>query len=294
MSAAATAALANSRISFAFYGRKLVRGVRGTMRPSPAWFSARPNDAYPDSDEEEREAFRHGVERSAPPGPAYVQSPRLKKPYRRIIAVLLCVPVAVTVFLFFLRKYELRGVPAGLWSKNGVLHAGLDPFHIKGISWYGMEGTTHCFEGLDKNSLSNVLALLKEHRFNAIRVPIALDNFLRDPVVEGGSISTFANPNLKLVTYRELLRIFVKRAADHDILVLLDLHRLEAKRWPTDGLWYSDSVAVESVIGAWERLATDFASEWNVLGADIYNEVCFRAATDSFTCRLNVSSFAFD
>lgn len=245
------------------------------MRSSPAWFSARPNDSYPDSDlEDELEGLRHnGV--YLPPRSDYSLSARLRKPFS-FLALVLCALALGFITVFTYRNYELHGVPAGLYSKNGVLYAGFDPFHVKGISWYGMEGETHCFEGLDRNSLSNILALLKEHNFNAIRIPLALDNFLRDPVVKGESVSTFANPGLKLVTYRELLRAVVKRAAEYDILVLLDLHRLEAKLWPTDGLWYSDSADVETVISVWERLATDFVSSWNVIGADVFNEVRLR------------------
>lgn len=254
------------------------------MAASESWFSARPNDSYPDSDgDDELELFR-------PHLPTYASRPPSRFTFlknfstKRLLGVLALVAALPLLYILIrtaLRRFELRHIPPGLYSSAGVLHAGLDPFHIKGISWYGMEGPEHCFEGLHKNSLGNILNVLRTHDFNAIRVPIALDNFIRDPVVHGSSISTFANPELNILNYRELLKAFVRRAAEKEILVLLDLHRLEAKVWPTDGLWYSKKTDEEMVISVWERLAKDYRNEWNVIGADLFNEVCGDERTSS-------------
>jgi endoglucanase len=250
------------------------------MRPSPAWFTTRPLDSYPDPEQDGGDGAVDDDDTSMFFGrqsACQIACHRLLwADRRRRVALLLLIGAALVAFLCGRTLYDaasgLRHVPPGLWSNNGVLTVGKSPFHLKGISWYGMEHELHCLEGLDRNSLSNILGTLVSHDFNALRIPLALDNFNRDRLLGSNAISTFANPDLTSVTYRQLLRLVVERAAEHNILVLLDLHRLDSRTWPSDGKWYNKDTSMNDVIVFWEKLATDFRDQWNVIGADVINE----------------------
>jgi endoglucanase len=197
------------------------------------------------------------------------------------------VPLAVSTAVCFVAYYfrhmlyaALAGVyavPPGLWSsREGVLTVGKNtPFHLKGISWYGMETENHCLEGLAMTSMTDILDTLVSQDINAIRVPLALDLWDRNPGLGAACISIFANAGEKAtrpMTYKQLLSLLVKEAAERDILILLDLHRLAAKTWPTKGFWYSNSTSASDVVDFWKAVARTFKADWNILGCDVFNE----------------------
>lgn len=251
------------------------------MRASPAWFTARPLASYPSADTDEEPgdtSFYHGVPSLArhfcDPGAAATLLNRRRYSSLALVVVLgVVVAWLLLVSVFQDAAMRWQGIPPGLWSHDGSLKIGREPFYLKGVSWYGLEGPTHCLEGLTKNSLNNILDILVRHNFNALRIPFAFDKWNQDPRTEATAISSFANPDLKLLSYRQLMRVVVQRAADRNILVLLDMHRLDAKKWPSDGKWMSDAVSSESLIKMWEQVAREFGRQWNVIGADIFNEV---------------------
>ena len=71
----------------------------------------------------------------------------------------------------------------------------------------------------------------------------------------------------------DALLLLIRHAARAGILVLLDLHRLVSAIWPDPaGLWYSNLVPETAVRAAWVVLARRFCGEWNVMGADLFNE----------------------
>lgn len=142
----------------------------------------------------------------------------------------------------------------------------------QGVSWYGMELPTHCLEGLDSSSMDDILELISQMNFNAIRVPLALDHLKQNPRVSAEQLSIFANPDLKGSTYKKLLEALITKSAARDILILLDLHRLSSSDWPTDGVWYSNSTSEDDVVLFWSTAARLYRSHWNVIGADLYNE----------------------
>lgn len=254
-----------------------------TMRsPSPGWFTARPLDSYPTADEDggaEDTSVFYGAPswtyRFFAPLSSVVLFSR--HPCSRLVAVLVlsCVAAWCTLASFFHDTlFRWEGIPPGLWSHEGTLKVGKAVFHLKGVSWYGFEGPTHCLEGLNKNSLGNILDVVARHNFNALRLPLAFDKWKKNPLIASTAISSFANPDLKRLPYRKLVRAVIERAASKNILVLLDMHRLDASIWPSDGKWFSSDVSPENLIGMWEELAREFGSQWNVIGADVFNEVC--------------------
>lgn len=203
-------------------------------------------------------------------------------PYRkRAISPFVAGPAALALFcvlLFLLRKniyfayLRRRGVPAGLWSRDGILTVGVrEPFMIKGANWYGLEDERHVPDGMQHTNVENIMNFLASNNFNALRLPLALDNVMKNAAAHL-YISTFYNPELTGQKYLDILRILIQEAAKRHILVLLDLHRLQANKWPGNGLWYDEKVSESDVIDFWSRICSTFRNEWNVLGADLFNE----------------------
>ena len=92
-------------------------------------------------------------------------------------------------------------------------------------------------------SRAEFLDFVAELEFNAIRLPLAVDNVLDDPLV--GKWSLTANEQLRGLRSLALLERVVVMAAARGLLVLLDVHRLSARVWPTaHGLWYSNEVGI--------------------------------------------------
>lgn len=150
------------------------------------------------------------------------------------------------------------------------MHFDGSAIHLKGVSWFGLEGTGKVPDGLWVNSLDFYLDFLAENKFNALRLPFALDSVLTNPKPAREMMQ--AAPELWGLDYMSVIERVVDAAADRGILVLLDLHRLEAKRWPTDGLWYTPDISLQTLKQGWERMQDRFCMRWNVLGADILNE----------------------
>ena len=120
---------------------------------------------------------------------------------------------------------------------------GEEPFAIKGVNWFGAEGEGACPDGLWQRPAAEFLDFVAELEFNAIRLPLAVDNVLDDPLV--GKWSLTANEQLRGLRSLALLERVVVMAAARGLLVLLDVHRLSARVWPTaHGLWYSNEVGI--------------------------------------------------
>ena len=145
--------------------------------------------------------------------------------------------------------------------------------HIKGLSWFGFEGDNAVADGLWQHSVDSYLDFLVANQFNALRMPLALNNVLNNPVPSHSMVS--AEPRFVGEDSLWLLEMIVMRAARKGILVLLDMHRLNSSLWPDpQGLWYNDHVSLETLKGSWMTLAQRFCRHWNVFGADVFNEVC--------------------
>lgn len=161
-------------------------------------------------------------------------------------------------------------MPPGLYSRDGVLYVGRDtPFMIKGFSWFGLEDSPPMPGGLHKLPMEKIFLFANKYHFNAIRLPLSVENLFANRI---SHTNPFFNSELSGLTYMHLVRTIVRKAAEHDILVLLDAHRLRSKDVQSKGLWYTKDVKEGQLIEFWRRLCTELGEEWNVLGADLYNE----------------------
>eukprot|EP00177_Eucheuma_denticulatum_P002978 GFKZ01005357.1.p2 GENE.GFKZ01005357.1~~GFKZ01005357.1.p2 ORF type:complete len:470 (-),score=45.51 GFKZ01005357.1:1860-3269(-) len=206
--------------------------------------------------------------------------PRMPKPFFKtrcgIVCIILAIVILIGAFLFgfknTIRIARLRqlGIPPGLYSRDGVLYVGKDtPFMIKGFSWFGMEEDGKLPGGFDRRPVDDIYRFAKEHNFNAIRLPLSVENLLHNELITS---SSFVNPHVSGQRYIDVVKTLIQKAADHNILILLDMHRLENHEIQSAGFWYSERVPEESLFFVWKKLCEHVGDEWNVLGADIYNE----------------------
>lgn len=142
------------------------------------------------------------------------------------------------------------------------------PIRLRGVSWFGFEGDNAVVDGLWRRPMERYLDFVQAERFNALRLPLALNNLLANPRPPPNMLS--AEPALRSEDMLSLLDTLVQKAARRNILVLLDMHRLNSSVWPDPrGLWYNGRVGLEELKAAWSLLARRFCKNWNVFGADL-------------------------
>jgi hypothetical protein len=130
-----------------------------------------------------------------------------------------------------------------------------------GINWYGFDSSDFVAGGLQTNTMENIVQLIVNYGFNAIRIP-GLSNFMRssllssffflltsflflvfsqthlslssqtNPVVNQSFLS--ANPSLYGLTALEILDKFVSLLNANNILIMLDNH-------VSDAIWCCDT-----------------------------------------------------
>jgi endoglucanase len=149
-----------------------------------------------------------------------------------------------------------------------------NPLRIKGISWFGFEGSSCYLGGGDSAAMENIASFLRSNEFNAVRIPLAADALLA-----GGcfcckdGVYYDHNPQLMYLPYIDQLEILVKVLRDAGLLVMLDLHVLQAGVWPDAGLMGPQGA--ETLEQFWLTLAERFCEPerfWNVFAADLKNE----------------------
>uniref|UniRef100_M4BPA5 Glycoside hydrolase family 5 domain-containing protein n=1 Tax=Hyaloperonospora arabidopsidis (strain Emoy2) TaxID=559515 RepID=M4BPA5_HYAAE len=167
-------------------------------------------------------------------------------------------------------------------AHHGSLWLNGQPFVIKGASYFGMEsdiGVPHgLWGGPQSTTLADVATLLHSHHFNLIRVPFAVaavaNNIEIDRSKMGNEVAFLeAFPGHKTLRYLDVLDHVVHELERHELLVLLDAHVMQLGSSILN-LWYNDSqdCSQKVVEKVWATLATRYAGQWNVLGADLNNE----------------------
>ena len=71
---------------------------------------------------------------------------------------------------------------------------------------------------------------------------------------------------------REVLDWFIDEFAARGIVVLLDLHCLDTGGTNASPVFFNDDFSLDDTLAGWSAMAQRFATKWNVLGADVFNE----------------------
>ena len=159
-------------------------------------------------------------------------------------------------------------------AEKGNLYLDKKKIYIKGISWFGGETDMYAPHGLwNCRTVDDYLDTIKTYGFNALRYPTALDTVEDDPEVKDQCSSK--NTWMKNARALDAMEYVIDRAAERGILVMIDMHRYEARRWPDDGTYGGfgpGATGEKKMIKAWKKLAERFKNKWNIFGADIANE----------------------
>ena len=113
-------------------------------------------------------------------------------------------------------------MPGTYAARDGAIYAQnalrTDRFFIRGASWFGAEGSGACPDGLWQRPASELLDFMQSEGFNALRLPLAVDNVLSDPEV--GKWSLTANPEWRGLRSLDVLDRIVQLAASRGLLVM--------------------------------------------------------------------------
>ena len=155
-------------------------------------------------------------------------------------------------------------------SSDGTLWMNGAPLVIKGANWFGFEESNSIVHGLwTSMTINDALDFLVEHDFNALRIPFSVSTVLSNPTPSKSDL--VSEPTLVGKSMLDIMQVVITKAAERNLLVLLDNHRLRPSAGITD-LWYDDVTGESDVIAAWKVLGTQFCGQWNVMGADLKNE----------------------
>ena len=115
------------------------------------------------------------------------------------------------------------GLPAFPAANNKIFMDG-KPIRLRGANWFGFEGANAVVDGLWERPMAEYVGFLASQGFNAVRVPLAMDNIANDPTVEYNMVKkdSFFNGIAHGRTSLEALDRLVALCAANGLLVMLD------------------------------------------------------------------------
>jgi len=146
---------------------------------------------------------------------------------------------------------------------------------LRGVSWFGMETNTHVPHGLWARGYKETLAHIRSLGFNLIRLPFSIQAIKSDKI-SAVALAKGDNKQFEGKTPLEVMDLVIREAARHDLMILLDCHRIDDAKIPE--LWYDDNVSEADWIETWKMLAARYRRQANVIGADLKNEPHGRAS----------------
>ena len=180
------------------------------------------------------------------------------------------------------------GGGVGYWHTSGanIVDANGTPVRIAGVNWFGFETNVYAPHGLWARSYESMLAQIKSLGFNAIRLPYC--NQLFDSGSTPNSINFNLNPDLQGLTGLQIMDKIVAYAGQIGLRIILDRHRPDSGS--QSALWYTTQYPESRWISDWQMLATHYAGNPTVVGADLHNEphspACWGCSTTTLDWRL--------
>jgi endoglucanase len=142
---------------------------------------------------------------------------------------------------------------------------------IAGINWFGLETPTFAPHGLGVRGCKDMMCQMKHLGFNTIRLPFCSELF--DSASRPTGIDYTRNPDLLRRNGLDIIDQIVEYAKNIRLRIILDHHRSEAGFGPNDnGLWFTAKYPESSWIATWSMLASRYAGNPTVIGADLHNE----------------------
>ena len=145
---------------------------------------------------------------------------------------------------------------------------------LAAVNWYGAEEKDFVVAGLDKVALPALATWIRGAGFNAVRLPYSSEMVESNPPIADAMLT--ANPALKGKTALEVYDAVVAALGSAGVMVILDNHTSHAD-WccsgtDGDGLWYTADYPESAWLADWAALATRYAANKAVIGADLRNE----------------------
>ena len=156
-------------------------------------------------------------------------------------------------------------------SGSRIVNASGNEVVLQGVNWFGMETATHAPHGLWTRDYRDMLAQIKAQGFNVIRLPFSLQA-LRSTTTSGIDYGGGRNAALQGKTPLQVMDAIINEAGRQGLGVILDNHSGADDSFMSP-LWYGTGGFTEDDwVSTWQMLATRYASNRTVLGADLKNE----------------------
>jgi endoglucanase len=149
-----------------------------------------------------------------------------------------------------------------------IVDANGNEVRITGVNWFGLETSNFAPHGLWSRGLGEMLDQIAASGFNTIRLPYT--NQLFDPASKPTGIDFQKNPTMQNLTGPQVMDAVVTEAGKRGLKIILDRHRPTAEA--QSDLWYTDRVSEDKWIQDWVSLASHYAGDDTVIGADLHNE----------------------
>jgi aryl-phospho-beta-D-glucosidase BglC (GH1 family) len=167
------------------------------------------------------------------------------------------------------------GTAVGFFSTAGnqIIDAAGQAVKIAGVSWFGFEGETQAPHGLWTRNWHEMMQEIAASGFNTIRLPFSSEMLHTAAPTDG--IDFNLNPDLVGLTGLQIMDKVVGYAGQLGLRVILDHHSNRiGVGVGEDGLWYrpGEAYTEDRWVQDWQALATRYAGNATVIGADLHNE----------------------
>ncbi|GEP54509.1 Calx-beta domain-containing protein [Reyranella soli] len=165
------------------------------------------------------------------------------------------------------------GAAAGWFSTSGnqIVDSAGHSVQIAGVNWFGFESSNLAPHGLWTRGYKDMMDQMKDLGFNTIRLPFSNDTIHSTATPNGIDFSK--NPDLQGLTAMQIMDKIVDYAGEIGLKIILDHHRNDSGPGPSsNGLWYDAQHPESQWISDWQMLATRYANDPTVIGADLHNE----------------------
>jgi len=156
-------------------------------------------------------------------------------------------------------------------SGNQILDANNQVVKIAGLNWFGFETSNFAPHGLWTRGYKSMMDQMKQEGFNTIRLPYS--NQLFDAGSTPNGIDFSKNADLQGLSGLQVMDKIVDYAGQIGLRIMLDHHRSNAGNSANEsGLWYTSAYPEARWISDWTMLATRYAGNSTIIGADLHNE----------------------
>jgi len=167
---------------------------------------------------------------------------------------------------------KVSAAGTGYWHTSGgkILDANGAQVRITGINWFGFETGNYTLHGLWSRDYKDMLNQIKSLGYNTIRLPYS--NQLFDAGSTPNSINFYQmNADLQgLTTGLQIMDKVIAYGGSIGLHFILDQHRPDSGS--QSPLWYTAAYPESRWMSDWTMLASHYAGNTAVVGADLHNE----------------------